>query len=156
MKIRIYLIVVLSVFVSALLTGCEGESTEKMVLSAKGYLAKNDSKAAIIELKNALQKNPGLAEARFLLGRTLLHSGDATSAAVELRKAIDLKYPETQVVPELAKALNASQDYRKLTDQFGSTTLAERKATADLKSQIAMAYMYQGTGCIAGRFRSGA
>ena len=70
-----------------LLGGCGGDSPESLILSSKDYLAKNDNKAAIIQLKNALQSNPNLAEARFLLGSALLESGDIAGAEVELRKA---------------------------------------------------------------------
>ena len=62
--------------VAMLLSGC-GSSPEEMVQSARGFLEKNDPKAASIQLKNALQENPGLAEARFLLGRVHLDQGDA-------------------------------------------------------------------------------
>ena len=55
-----------------LLTACFGEKPEAMIASAKDYLAKNDNKAAIIQIKNALQKVPDSAEARFLLGKALL------------------------------------------------------------------------------------
>ena len=51
-------------------------SPDALVASAKEYLAKNDRNAAVIQLKNALQKNPDLAEARFLLGKALLETGE--------------------------------------------------------------------------------
>ena len=45
----------LSVFLATLiLVGCGGESPESLLSSAKDYMAKNDSKAAVIQLKNAL------------------------------------------------------------------------------------------------------
>ena len=69
------------------LVGCGGENPETMVSSAKEFLAKHDHKAAAIQLKNALQQNPQLAEARFLLAKALLEGGDPTGAEVELRKA---------------------------------------------------------------------
>src|SRR5687767_10964848 len=88
--------------------GCGGTSTsspEALLASAKDYLAKNDNKSAIIQLKNALQSKPNVAEARFLLGTALLATGDANSAEKELRKALELNYPAEQVIPPLARAL---------------------------------------------------
>jgi tetratricopeptide (TPR) repeat protein len=52
------------------------EKPEGLVASAKEYLAKGDQKAAVIQLRSALQKNNDLAEARFLLGRALLDIDD--------------------------------------------------------------------------------
>ena len=73
------------------LTACGTDSPETMLASAKDYLAKNDAKAAVIQLKNALQSKPDLAEARFLLGKALLDEGNVSGADVEFRKAADLK-----------------------------------------------------------------
>ena len=53
-----------------------GDNPDALLSSAKDYLAKNDRKAAVIQLKNALEKRPDFAEARFLLGQTLLGAGD--------------------------------------------------------------------------------
>src|ERR1017187_5319516 len=91
--------------IAMLLGACGGDKPEALLASAKDYLAKNDAKAAGIQIKNALQKDPGLA---------LLASGDATGAEVELRKALDGKYPADQVVPLLAQALLRSGQAKKL------------------------------------------
>ncbi|MDE2082510.1 MAG: hypothetical protein KGI90_14260, partial [Burkholderiales bacterium] len=40
------------------LSACGGKSDAELIASAKAYLAKNDVKAATIDLKSALQKNP--------------------------------------------------------------------------------------------------
>ena len=40
---------------SMILTGCGIDKPESMLVSAKAYMAKNDNKAAVIQLKNALQ-----------------------------------------------------------------------------------------------------
>ncbi|CAN5728137.1 PEP-CTERM system TPR-repeat protein PrsT [soil metagenome] len=125
---------------AALLAGCEKQRPEDLVSSGKQYLAKKDAKAAIIQFKNALQKNPESAEARFLLGKSLMEIGDPVSAGVELRKAAELRYPEDQVSPVLARALNGEGQPRKVVDQFKDTTLSSQQAMADLKTSVATAY----------------
>ena len=109
--------------VLALLAGCGGDSPDKLLASAKDYLAKNDSKAAVIQLKNALQTNPNLAEGRFLLGSALLAGRDPVAAEVELRKALELKHPADAVLPRLAQAMLEQGKLKKLTDEFGKVEL---------------------------------
>ena len=103
---------------SLLVAGCGGGSTDSMLKSAKEYVAKNDNKAAVIQLKNAIQKTPDSAEARFLLGSVLLKTGDVAGAEVELRKALDLKYSPDSVIPEIARTMLAQGQFKKLTDEF--------------------------------------
>ena len=50
------------------LVSCGQKTPQELVAEAKQYEKKGDTKAAIIELKNALQKNPDEAEARYFLG----------------------------------------------------------------------------------------
>jgi putative PEP-CTERM system TPR-repeat lipoprotein len=130
--------------VLALIAGCGGENPEKLVASGKAFIEKNDNKAGIIQLKNALQSNPNLGEARFLLGKALLDTGDATGAEVELRKAIELKYAADQAIPLLAKAMVATGQHKKLIDEFGKTELSTKEATANLKTILSFAYAAQG------------
>src|SRR5258705_2700126 len=85
--------------VAGLLAGCGPSTPEALVASAKEYLAKNDRNAAVIQLKTALQTNPDDAEARFLLGKSLLETGEVASAEKELRKAAELKYPSDHIAP---------------------------------------------------------
>ena len=87
---------------AALFTAC-GDKPADMIASARQYLEKDDAKAAIIELKTVLQKTPDLAEARFLLGKALLASGDAPGAVLELGKAAELRYDENEVAPHAAR-----------------------------------------------------
>jgi putative PEP-CTERM system TPR-repeat lipoprotein len=126
-----------------MLTACGHESADAQIASAKKYLAQNDPKAAYIQLKNALQQKPDLAEARFLLGKLMFEGGDLSPSAIELRKALDLNYPADAVVPLLAKALVATGDVKKLTDEFSATTLTSPEATADLQTSLAIAYAIQ-------------
>lgn len=126
------------------IAGCSGKSEADLVGSAKSYLAKNDTKAAILELKSLLQKNPQSAEARFLLGEALLKGGDAASAVVELEKANDLKYGDDAVLPLLARALRQTGQSKKVTDLYSRVVLSDAKAAASLKATVAEAYAGQG------------
>lgn len=126
----------------ALLAACSGsgDSGAEQVTSAKSLLDKRDTKAAVIELKNALQKNPKSAEARFLLGKTLLEGGDPVTALVELQKAQELQIADELVIPEIARGLLMVGDETKLLSQYGGTTLKDDAANADLKTSLATAF----------------
>ena len=127
-----------------LLVGCGGDKPETMLLSAKEFLAKNDHKAAAIQLKNALQQNPQLAEARFLLAKALLDGGDPTGAEVELRKAQDLNYSPDQVTPLLARTMLMLGQPEKVTEELAKAKLTTAEATADLQTSVGQAYLMQG------------
>jgi len=130
---------------AALLAACgDSRDPQALVASAREYVAKNDHAAAIIQLKNALQADVNSAEARFLLGASLLATGDAAGAAVELRKARDLKYPDREVVPLLARAMLAQGQFKLLNDEFDGLTLDDPKAQANLKVTLANAYVARG------------
>ncbi len=129
--------------VSLLLVAC-GDKPEVMLASAKDYLAKNDHKAAAIQIKNALQANPDLPEARFLLGSALLEGGDAVGAETELRKALALNHPQDQTIPLLAKALLMQGQAKKLTDEFAKVSLAQPADKASLQTHLATAFGMQG------------
>src|SRR6478736_4974119 len=68
-----------AVIAGASLSGCGKQSPDALIASAKQYLSQGDQKAASIQLKNALQTNPDLPEARFLLGKALLEAEDPVS-----------------------------------------------------------------------------
>ncbi len=127
-----------------LLVGCGGDKPETMLTSAKEFLAKNDHKAATIQLKNALQQNPQLAEARFLLAKALLEGGDPTGAEVELRKAQDLNYSADQVTPLLARTMLMLGQPQKVTEELAKARLTTPEATADLQTSVGQAYLMQG------------
>lgn len=123
-----------------LMAGCGDRSADETLANAKASLAKGDTQSAIVGFKDALQQAPDSGEVRFLLGKALLDAGDAELAYVELRKALDLKFPSVQVVPPLAKALLARQRLQPLIDEFAATDLGEPAANADLMTTLASAY----------------
>ena len=128
------------VLTALLFVGCGQEKPEALLESARLYMSKHDNKGAIIQIKNVLQQDSASAEARYLFGMALLESGDAEAASVELRKALDLKFPATRVVPLLARSLIVAQQNRKLVEQFGKVDFPDPQAQADLKTSMATAY----------------
>lgn len=126
-----------------LLAACGGSSEADLMASAKELIAKKDNKAAIIQIKNALQKNPQSGAARLLLGKTLLDTNDVAAALVELRKAQELQVPDEQVIPSLARAMILAREESKLVAQYGQLQLREPEAQADLRTSIATAYILQ-------------
>ena len=133
-----------AVALTLVFSGCGGESPESMLASAKDYMAKGDNKAATIQLKNALQQNPNLGEARFLLGKTLFNSGSPTEAEVELRKASELKYPAEQVVPLLAHVQLMLGQSDKIINEQAKVELSSAQGKADLQTTVGHAYLMKG------------
>lgn len=132
-----------AIAVTVFLAAC-GDSPEKLIESARQHLDKQDPTAASIELKNALAKNPDLAEARFLLGRALLESGDLANAEVELKKAADLKFSVDKIAVLMARSLAGRGQFKKLTDEYGAVEPADPHDRADLKTSVGVAYAAQG------------
>ena len=129
---------------AALLAACGGKSDGDMVASAKQSLEQKDTQAALIQLKNALQKQPDSMDARLLMGKTLLEIGDPVAALVELNKAQELQAPEDEVVPPIARAMLLLGDEVKLLTQFADTRLKNPAAAADLATSQAIAYGVRG------------
>jgi len=135
--------VALSALCALLLTAC-GEKPEAMIASAKDYIAKNDRPAATIQLKNALQKDGNLGEARYLLGKIYLEQGDYPGAEKELSRAFEAGYAHDQVVPLLAQTLVQSGQGDKLATQFASANLTQPEARAALKTYEGLAALSKG------------
>jgi putative PEP-CTERM system TPR-repeat lipoprotein len=86
------------------LIACEGEpSTQERAALARSYMASGDLQAANIEIKNALQEDPGNAIARLVAGELALAQGDYLGAEKELERAGELGAPETYLAPLLAR-----------------------------------------------------
>lgn len=88
------------------LTACDREqSTATLLAEAKEYQQKGDLKAALIQLKNAVESNPQDGEARMQLAALQWEMSDPVSTDKELRKARSLGIPEERVLPLLGKAM---------------------------------------------------
>ena len=127
-----------------LLSGCSKTAPPSSIEAAEARLAKGEERAAAIELQGVLQATPQSARARFLLGRTLLALNEPVSAEVELRKARELKHPDTEVAPLLAKALVDTQKHKQALEQFGTLDLKDAVAQDGLSAALASAWVRAG------------
>ncbi len=123
-----------------ILAGCSKENPDDLVASAKTYIAKNDPRAAIIQLKNALQKKPDAAEARFLLGQATLAVGDPVSATIDLQRALDQGYPADKVLPVLLEAQLAQGKADLVVREYANKRYDDPKLTAAVQTALASAY----------------
>ncbi|BCX82643.1 cellulose synthase operon protein C [Methylomarinovum caldicuralii] len=89
---------------------------ENYLQEAQTYLEQGKLRAAVIQLKNHLRKNPLDAEARLLLGQTYLRQGDAAGAVKELEKARDGGLAPERWLEPLGRAYLLQNRPRKVLD----------------------------------------
>ncbi len=115
-------------------TGC-GDSSSQYLAQAKQLEAKGDDKGAIIQFKNALQKDDKNAEARYRLGVLYNRTGNYASAEKELRRARDAGYPADQVSIALATALQGQGAFQRVIEEI----IIPDSATPMLRAQLLVA-----------------
>jgi putative PEP-CTERM system TPR-repeat lipoprotein len=102
-----------------LLAACgSGPSNESLLADARQQQARGETGAAIIQLKNLVQRAPGDAGARLALGRLYLDTGDVLSAEKEMRRAMALGKSAAEVMPWLGKALLLQGQFDKMLDEI--------------------------------------
>jgi putative PEP-CTERM system TPR-repeat lipoprotein len=115
--------------------GCgKTESSQKLYQEAQQYHAKGDDKAAIIQLKNALQKNADNAEARYLLGVIYNDTHDPKSAEKELRHARRLGYKPGDVQLAVGRSLMGQGEFQRALDEVQPLPDAARDVQAGILS----------------------
>jgi len=115
--------------------GCgKTESSQKLYQEAQQYHAKGDDKAAIIQLKNALQKNSDNAEARYLLGVIYNDTHDPKSAEKELRHARRLGYKPGDVQLAVGRSLMAQGEFQRALDEVQPMPDAAKDVQAGILS----------------------
>jgi putative PEP-CTERM system TPR-repeat lipoprotein len=128
------------VFLLGGVAGCSKTADNQALISeARAYQKKGESKAAIIQLKNALQQNPEDRDARLLLGQIYSQTGDPQSAEKELRKALSLGASPADVLPALGRTLLQQNQFQKVLDEVKLTDGA--KPNAELLSLRGNAYL---------------
>ena len=136
----------LALTATVLLSACGRDDPASLIGSARDYQAKGDHNAAIIQLKNVLQKQPENGEARLMLGRSALILGDAPTAEKEFRKALEYGQPQAVVVPLLVDAMVQSGGAEKVVKEFGATKLDDPAANAELQARLGEAQLATGNG----------
>jgi putative PEP-CTERM system TPR-repeat lipoprotein len=126
------------------LVACSDEGESERLAQARNSLAKNDRKAAIVQLKALLQQVPSSPEGRFLLGKSLLEEGEFSSALIELQKTRELGYPDVEVAPVLAQAMLGQGKNKEMVAEFANLKLPDAKAAADLQTTVAFAALRLG------------
>lgn len=138
-----YGLVAICLCITLLLAGC-GKNEQHALAAAKARIQKNENAAAEIDLKNLLQRFPNAGEARFLLGLQSHKRGDNAAALIEFQRALDLKHPDSVVLPAIARALISQGKNRQVVDEFGMTRLADANANADMQALVAQAMAADG------------
>lgn len=87
--------VMLALLASTWLVACSTQTPEEHLANALEYRAAGQDDAAIIELKNALQKDGGYLPARAEFARQLFASGDYSAAQSEFKRALALPVEES-------------------------------------------------------------
>ena len=113
-----------------LAAACSRNDPASFLSSAQSYMQKADYKAAIVQLKNAIQAAPENAEARYLLAKALLETGDPVGAETEVRKALDLEYSPELAYPLLARALYAEGKFQGIVNEIGAVKLETTQGRA--------------------------
>ncbi len=99
---------------------------------AKQFQELNQWRAATIELKNALQKNPQNLEARRLLGLLYLDIGEGASAEKELRRVAEAESSKQQSAAPIARAMLLQRQPEQLLAEFSPPRFDERAASPEL------------------------
>lgn len=125
------LALVLTLSASIASTGCDrasNASEQELIQRAKDYEDKNNLKAGIIELKNALQKNPNSVEARQLLGQLYLKSYQGAEAEKELGRALQLGGSREVLLPQIGEALLLMDQPQRVLDEvnIGDSQMSPR------------------------------
>jgi putative PEP-CTERM system TPR-repeat lipoprotein len=127
------------------LGGCGDRKTaEEHTKNGEAHLLAGDVRAAIVDLKNALQKEPNNARARLLLGQAYNEISESSNAEAELVRARDGGIAAADYAVPLAQA----QFGQRKLDEVLKTTEAPDGASPALKASLlaVRALAYAGLG----------
>ena len=129
--------------VAAVLSACS-KSADEDIGRAQALLDAGNIPAAVVELKNALQKEPKNLKARILLAQSYLDMSDAASAEAQLLHARADGADAALVAKPLAEAELRLGKFDKALSESEFPANASPALKASLYSVRAMAYLGQG------------
>lgn len=119
----------------------QATTVDQYIQDAKQYQQKGEYSAAIVQLKNALQKDPKRSQARILLAQSYLKFGNGASAEKELKQAQTLGAEAAQVLPLLAQAYIQQHKYKEVVDKLHPAKLGSPQIQATLLALQGDAYL---------------
>lgn len=120
---KIRQIVCVAVITLLTASGCDSGlfmSEEELIVNARQHAANREFSAAIVQLKNAIQKNTKNPNSRFLLGEIYLNFGDFPGAEKEFNKALDNGYPIDELIVPLHMAMLAQGKFNEIIESLDS------------------------------------
>ena len=143
-KHPIALAIALAFAASITLSGCDRASRltpEEHIQQAKDFESKGALTSAVIELKNAVAKDPQNPQARLLLGQIYVELGDGAAAENELDRAQKLGVAQTGVVVPLANALLLQGKYKEALAKLSDVNGLSASGMAELHVVKGKAYL---------------
>ena len=116
------------------LSGCgqSSKTVDEYLQDAQAHRLSGNLSAAVLDLKNALQRNPDNSAARYMLGEIYLDIGDGASAEKELTRAKDLGMGAQSMSLPLARAWLLQRQYKKVLDDL------PMPASGDTQKQVVL------------------
>jgi putative PEP-CTERM system TPR-repeat lipoprotein len=136
------------------LSGCDRTANlteQEHIQRAQDSESQGDLKTSIIELKNAVQKNPDSAQARLLLGQIYLKTGQGAEAEKELKRAKSLGVGDDSIKPLLAEAILRQGEFQRLFNEIiltGSESAANKSKILRMFGDAKLGLRQLEEGCV--------
>jgi putative PEP-CTERM system TPR-repeat lipoprotein len=107
-----------SLMLAAGLSGClQQETSASLMAQARQHLQQGETKAALIQMRNAAVKSPADPEIRYQLARVYNDYNEPAAAEKEIRKALSLGCERAKALPQLVRALVAQDKAQAALDE---------------------------------------
>ena len=119
--------------VLSLMAGCglAVDNSEKLDRARAAY-SDGDHRAAMIDTKSVLLTEPDNAEARLLLGKSLVFLGDGVGAEKEFNRAAELGIDRSRFAAELGEALLIQNSFSRILDDIALELASDDQAKTAL------------------------